>query len=80
MRSFDEQVDDFRKRLIISEISRCNGNMNAASRALRIHRNTMYRWVSKLGIEVDSHKHWGGRRPGCNRRLDPTSAVIESQS
>lgn len=68
MRSFSEQVNDFRRRLISSEITRCNGNMSAAARALGMHRNTITYWIIELGMTVDSRRHWGGRRPGCGRR------------
>lgn len=72
MPTFTEQVNMFRRRLIISEIRRCHGNMSAAARALAIHRNTLANWMAVLSIPVDSHRHWGGRRPGAGRAAMPS--------
>lgn len=71
MTSFADQVNAFRRRLIVSELALRRGNLSATARSLRLSRHALYRWTELLDIPYDAHRHWGGRRPGAGRRAMP---------
>ncbi|AQQ10010.1 Transcriptional regulatory protein ZraR [Sedimentisphaera cyanobacteriorum] len=50
-RSIRMQTDQSEKNAIISAIKRNNGNKTAAAKELGIHKTTLYRKLSRLGIE-----------------------------
>jgi transposase-like protein len=50
--TFADQVNRFRKRLIVSELQKHRYNRCAAARALGMHRNLLARWIEILSIEL----------------------------
>jgi len=47
---FDDAVDAFERTFIAKVLARADGNMTAAARELRIHRNTLSRKMAELKI------------------------------
>jgi DNA-binding NtrC family response regulator len=47
---FEDAVGAFERTFIVRVIDRANGNLSAASRELRIHRNTLSRKMAELNI------------------------------
>jgi Fis family transcriptional regulator, factor for inversion stimulation protein len=47
---FDDAVGAFEKTFITKVLARADGNMTAAARELRIHRNTLSRKLAELKI------------------------------
>lgn len=58
--SLEDRVDAFRGRLIIGAIRDC-GSRSAACDKLLIHRNTLDRWITVLGLDVPESQR--GPRP-----------------
>ena len=47
---FEDAVGAFERTFIVRVIDRSNGNLSAAARELRIHRNTLSRKMAELKI------------------------------
>ena len=47
---FDDAVGAFERTFIVRVLDRTNGNLSAAARELRIHRNTLSRKMGELKI------------------------------
>ena len=47
---FEDAVGAFERSFIVRVIDRSNGNLSAAARELRIHRNTLSRKMAELKI------------------------------
>jgi DNA-binding NtrC family response regulator len=47
---FDDAVGAFERTFIVRVLDRTNGNLSAAARELRIHRNTLSRKMAELKI------------------------------
>jgi Fis family transcriptional regulator, factor for inversion stimulation protein len=47
---FDDAVAAFERTFIVKVLERAEGNVTAASRELRIHRNTLSRKIDELKI------------------------------
>jgi anaerobic nitric oxide reductase transcription regulator len=58
--SLTEQVDAFRRRVILDQVERCGGNWAAAARALGLHRSNLHQLALRLGLRV---------RPGRKRSI-----------
>lgn len=46
----DDLVDRFRRMVILATLRFCDGNVNAAARKLKVHRNTITRWTEELEL------------------------------
>lgn len=46
----EDLVDRYRRAIILATLQACDGNVNAAARVLRVHRNTITRWTDQLGL------------------------------
>ena len=66
---YAEAVREFRKTFIATVLRENNGNQSKAARQLRMHRNTLTRTVSALGLDVRA------LRPG-SRRLPQSEHVV----
>lgn len=48
---FFERVDELRRRLLRQALRRSRGNMAAAGRELKLHRNTVIGYCDRMGID-----------------------------
>ncbi len=66
---YAEAVREFRKAFIVAALRETNGNQSKAARVLGMHRNTLTRIASILGVDL------GALRPG-SRRLPQSDRVV----
>lgn len=80
----DELVDKYRRELITRALKDCGGNVNEAAKILKVHRNTVSRWVYLLDLprnavimNRDKNGWYTGRlMASCNERVsDPKRGV-----
>lgn len=58
---YDDAVGEFEKRFIRKALEKSNGNRSKAAHAMGIHRNTLSRKISDLGLD---HRPRRRRRSG----------------
>lgn len=49
-RGMDEIWDRFRNTVVIKALDLSKGNVSAAARLLKVHRNTLDRWIDEFGL------------------------------
>jgi len=52
-RSYEEELREFKRRLVIRTLQKCNGNKAEAARALGLARGYLHRLISDLKIQVE---------------------------
>lgn len=52
-RSLAEQIDDFRRRVIVEAVAVHQGNWSAAARSLGVHRANLHALAKRLGLKED---------------------------
>ena len=53
-RTYDEEIREFKRRLILRTLNECDGNKTEAARRLGIVRGYLHRLISQLQIETES--------------------------
>jgi DNA-binding NtrC family response regulator len=53
-RTYDEEIREFKRRLILRTLDECGGNKSEAARRLGIVRGYLHRLISQLEIEIES--------------------------
>ena len=66
---YTEAVREFRKAFIATVLRENNGNQSKAARELGMHRNTLSRTVSALGLDVRALRSGSRRLPRSERLL-----------
>jgi Fis family transcriptional regulator, factor for inversion stimulation protein len=61
---YTEAVREFRKAFIAEVLRQNNGNQSKSARELRMHRNTLTRIGSALGLDVRATRPGSRRPPG----------------
>jgi Fis family transcriptional regulator, factor for inversion stimulation protein len=64
---YSEAVQEFRKAFIATALRENNGNQSKAARALGMHRNTLSRTMSILGLDVNAVSPGSRRLPQSER-------------
>jgi Fis family transcriptional regulator, factor for inversion stimulation protein len=59
---YSEAVREFKKRFILTVLQENKGNQCKAARQLGMHRNTLSRTISELGLDIKALRS-GTRRP-----------------
>jgi Fis family transcriptional regulator, factor for inversion stimulation protein len=59
---YREAVTEFQKVFVASVLSECKGNLSKAAAELGIHRNTLTRTISQLGLDISTFRS-SARRP-----------------
>ena len=70
--AYTDAVREFKKRYILEVLSRHRGNQCKAAEELRMHRNTLSRTLSELGMDSTQIRQ-GVRRPPTSVRPGRTS-------
>jgi DNA-binding NtrC family response regulator len=52
-RSYEEELRDFKRRLVIRTLQKCNGNKAETARALGLARGYLHRLIHDLKIQTD---------------------------
>jgi DNA-binding NtrC family response regulator len=53
VRSYDEELRDFKRRLVVRTLQRCNGNKAETARALGLARGYLHRLIHDLKIQSE---------------------------
>lgn len=64
---YNEAVREFKKRFIFTVLQENRGNQCKAARQLGMHRNTLSRTITELGVDIKSLRN-GTRRPPRSAR------------
>jgi len=62
-RSYDEEMRDFKRRLVIRTLQRCNGNKAEAARVLGLARGYLHRLIHDLDIQSEETSPLAGAVP-----------------
>ena len=73
---YTEAVREFRKVFIATVLRENNGNQSKAARELGVHRNTLSRTVSALGLDVRALRPSSRRPPG----REPSLSAVRKMS
>lgn len=60
---YSDAVREFKKTYITNVLGRNGGNQCKAARELGMHRNTLSRTISELGLDMAQARAQSGRRP-----------------
>jgi len=71
-----EAVREFRKAFIATALRENNGNQSKTARELRMHRNTLTRTASALGLDVRALRPGSRRPPG----REPSLSAVRKMS
>ena len=52
-RSYEEELRDFKRRLVVRTLQRCHGNKAEAARSLGLARGYLHRLIHDLKIQTD---------------------------
>jgi DNA-binding NtrC family response regulator len=69
---FYEQINAYRRQVLVNALRRTNGNQTQAAKLLGLHRTYFLRLLQKLNIRVDAHD---GARTPTSKSDAPTSAT-----
>jgi Fis family transcriptional regulator len=75
--AYDDAVREFKKRFILEVMSRHRGNQCKAADELGMHRNTLSRTLTELGLD-SAQIRMGMRRPPSSVRPGRSSLQIVS--
>jgi len=64
---YSEAVREFKKKFILTVLQENKGNQCKAARQLGMHRNTLSRTISELGLDIKALRS-GTRRPPRSAR------------
>ena len=70
---YSEAVHEFKKAFVTAVLRENKGNQTKSARALRMHRNTLYRIISELNLDMESIRALRNRRPPTSARPFPLS-------
>jgi len=64
---FDEAIGEFQRRFIAKVLENSNGNLSKTAKALGIHRNTLSRKITTLGLDHRPKRRTRSRRRTTKR-------------
>ena len=65
---YNEAVREFKKKFILAVLQENKGNQCKAARQLGMHRNTLSRTITELGLDIKTLRGTGTRRPPRSAR------------
>jgi Fis family transcriptional regulator len=75
--SYADAVREFKKRYILEVLSRHRGNQCKAAEELNMHRNTLSRTLTELGLDSAQIRQ-GTRRPVRSVRPERTLQIVSN--